>query len=293
MDLSLRQVRAFVSVAHLGSFTRAAKLLNLSQPALTVQIRKLEEALGVRLFDRNTRAVALTRTGRELAPLLQRVLSELDAVVVETRDLAARRRGVVRIAALPSFAAGVLPEIIVRFRSANPKIAFVVRDVIARGVAALVQNEEVDLGITGGRAEEPGIEVLYETQDRMHAVFPAEHPIGAARQIDLDVLAEHPLVLMDAATSVRAVVDAAFVAAGRLAMPACEVTYMSTAVGMVRAGLGVAILPASMEIRAEPALRSRPIDDPSFVRPIFVIKKAGRSLPPASEEFASLLTQEL
>ena len=116
MDLNLRQVRAFVSVAHLGSFTRAAKLLNLSQPALTVQIRKLEEALGVRLFDRNTRAVALTRMGRELAPMLQRVLSELDAMVVETRDLAAKRRGVVRIAALPSFAAGVLPEIIVRFR---------------------------------------------------------------------------------------------------------------------------------------------------------------------------------
>src|SRR3954464_14685732 len=74
MDLSLRQIRAFVSVAHLKSFTRAAALLHLSQPALTVQIRRLEEALGVKLLDRNSRTVELTRVGRALAAVLQRLL---------------------------------------------------------------------------------------------------------------------------------------------------------------------------------------------------------------------------
>ena len=107
MDLSLRQIRAFVSVAHLKSFTRAANLLHLSQPALTVQIRRLEDALAVRLLDRNTRTVELTRVGRELAPVFQRLLRELDTVVIDTRDLAAKRYGVVRIAALPSVAAGL------------------------------------------------------------------------------------------------------------------------------------------------------------------------------------------
>src|SRR3954465_11417961 len=91
MDLSLRQIRAFVSVAHLKSFTRAAALLHLSQPALTVQIRRLEEALGVKLLDRNSRTVELTRVGRELAPVLQRLLRELDSVVIDTRGQAARR----------------------------------------------------------------------------------------------------------------------------------------------------------------------------------------------------------
>ena len=81
MDLSLRQLRAFVSVAHLKSFTRAASVLHLSQPALTVQIRRLEEALAVRLLDRNTRAVELTRVGRDLVPVFQRLLRELDTVV--------------------------------------------------------------------------------------------------------------------------------------------------------------------------------------------------------------------
>jgi DNA-binding transcriptional LysR family regulator len=110
MDPDLKQIRSFVAVAQLESFTRAASLLHVSQPALTVQIRNLEDALGLRLFDRNTRTVALTRIGRDLLPALQRILRDLDAVVAEARDVATQRRGIVRLAALPSFAAGILPR---------------------------------------------------------------------------------------------------------------------------------------------------------------------------------------
>jgi DNA-binding transcriptional LysR family regulator len=156
MDLNMRQVRAFVSVAHLKSFTRAATLLHISQPALTVQIRKLEEILGIRLLDRNSRTVDITRVGRELIPIFQRILHELDNVVVDTRALATQQHGVVRIAALPSFAAGLLPGIISRFRKANPRITFVVKDAIASKVNASVRSEEVDIGITGGGAFGPG-----------------------------------------------------------------------------------------------------------------------------------------
>src|SRR3954471_3893598 len=290
MDLSLRQIRAFVSAAHLQSFTRAASLLHLSQPALTVQIRRLEEALGVKLLDRNSRTVELTRVGRELAPVLQRLQRELDSVVIDTRDLAAKRHGVVRIAALPSVAAGLLPDAIAAFREANPRVNFVLKDVIASRVLSLVRTEEVDLGIMGGELVEPGIEVICTAQDRIHVVFPAEPPIGTVPEVTLDVLASHPLILMDPDTSVRAIVDGVFIAAGRLPIPACEATYMMTAVGMVRAGLGLAILPASArEVRAEPSSRSRPIDEPGFERPVLVIKKAGRTLPPMSESFLAQL----
>src|SRR3954465_14865790 len=286
MDLSLRQIRAFVSVAHLKSFTRAASLLHLSQPALTVQIRRLEDALAVRLLDRNSRTVELTRVGRELAPVFQRLLRELDTVVIDTRALAAKRYGIVRMAALPSVAAGLLPDAIAAFREANPRVTFVLKDVITKRVLSLVRSEEVDLGVLGGDLVEPDIEIICAAQDRMHVVFPAEHPIGAVAEGTLDGLASQPLVLMDPDTSVRTIVDGAFIAAGRLPIPACEATYMMTAVGMVRAGLGLAILPASArEIRAEPSLRTRRIDEPGFERPVLVIKKAGRTLPPMAESF--------
>ena len=282
----MRQVRAFVSVAHLKSFTRAATLLHVSQPALTVQIRKLEESLGVRLLDRNSRTVDITRVGRELVPIFQRILHELDSVVVDTRALATQQHGVVRIAALPSFAAGLLPGIISRFRKANPRMTFVVKDAIASRVNASVRSEEVDIGITGGELSDPDLEVLHAAEDRMHVVFPHQHPLEGRRKVTLEDIAEYPLILMDADTSVRAIVDAAFVAAGRLPIPACEATYMMTAVWMVKAGLGITILPASAkEVRAEPSLKSRVINDAAFVRPIAIIKKANRTLPPATGLF--------
>ena len=294
MEPDIKQIRAFATVAHLGSFTRAANLLHLSQPALTVQIRNLEEALGVRLFDRNTRTVALTRLGRDLLPAFQRILQDLDAVVSEARDVAAMRNGIVRLAALPSFASGILPEIIARFRAEHPAISFAIHDVIASGVIAQVREEQVDLGLTGGHIVDTDLEALFTTHDDMHVVYPAGHPLEDAKRIDVEALARHPLILMHPTTSVRAVVDAAFLAAGRQPIVAVEATYMSTAVGMVRAGLGAAILPGSaMEVRAETSLRSRAVEDPRFTREISLIKKTERTLPPAAESFARALVEAL
>jgi DNA-binding transcriptional LysR family regulator len=149
-----------------------------------------------------------------------------------------------------------------------------------------VRSEEADIGITGGEPSDADIETLHLSTDRMHVVYPQRHPIARRRKISLEDLAEFPLILMDSETSVRAIVDSAFVAAGRLPIPACEATYMMTAVGMVRAGLGISVLPASAkEIKAEPSLRSRPIDDPAFERRVAVVKKRNRTLPPATQSF--------
>lgn len=286
MDLNLRQVRAFLSVAHLKSFTRAAGLLHLSQPALTVQIRNLETALGARLLDRTSRSVEITRMGRELLPVLQRTLRELDEAVANARELGAGRGGTVRVAALPSYAASFLPGVILTCRRTNPALSFVVRDAIASRINAMVQAEEVDLGITGGEVADGQIEALHTTADRLCLIYPAAHPIGRKRRITLSDLTDLPLVLTNPGTSLREVIDAAFIQIGRTPTLACEVTYMMSAVAMVRAGLGLSILPASArEIRAERGLRARPIDDPAFFRAVSIIKKKGRTLPPASAAF--------
>ncbi|HEV7260357.1 MAG TPA: LysR substrate-binding domain-containing protein [Bosea sp. (in: a-proteobacteria)] len=286
MNFDVRQLRAFIAVAEHGSFTRAAMVLNLSQPALTVQVRALEEALGLRLFDRNTRNVALTRLGRELLPELRRILRELEALLDQTRQLARMAGGMVRIAVLPSFASSLLPDVIAGFRTLHPEIGFTLRDVIASGVAELTLAEEVDLGITGGPIEDAALELLMSSVDRMHAVFPAGHALDDGTSPSLAAVLRHPLVLMSRTTSVRAVVDAAIAAEGLSAEVAAEATYMSTAVGMVRAGMGIAILPeTAMEIGALPMLHSVLIDDPRLARSISVIKRRGRTLPPASSAF--------
>lgn len=294
MDLSFRDIRAFIAVAQTGSFTRAAARLHLSQPALTVQIRRLETTVGVRLFDRNSRSVALTPTGRELLPLLQKSLHDMEHVLIDARALGDGSSGVVRIACLPTFAASVLPELVQQVNKAVPRAGFYVRDVVASMVNTLVRNEEVDIGLTGGELTDPAFEVLHAGGDRLVAVFPKGHALARRKRITLVDLASVPLVLTAQGTSVRAVVDNAFANQNCTPEIACEPTYMMTAVAMVRAGLGVTILPASArEVRAEPELQVRPVDDPAFLRPIALIKKRGRTLPPITETFVAAVIQKL
>lgn len=294
MDLNLRDIRAFIAVAQTGSFTRAAARLHLSQPALTVQIRRLEETVGVRLFDRNSRNVALTPTGRELLPLLQKSLHDMEHVLIDARALGDGSSGTVRIACLPTFAASVLPELIQQVKAAVPRAGFHVRDAVAGVVETLVRNEEVDIGLTGGELNNAEIDVLYAGADHLVAVLPARHALARRKRVSLTDLASVPLVLTAQGTSVRAVVDGAFASGGCTPEIACEPTYMMTAVAMVRAGLGVTILPASArEVRAEPELRVRPIDHDAFLRPIALIKKRGRTLPPVTQTFVAMLLQRL
>jgi DNA-binding transcriptional LysR family regulator len=295
MNVTLMQINAFLTVARFGSFTKAAQLLHLSQPALSVQIQQFEEGLGLRLFDRNTRHVDLTRAGRDLAPLLQRLMQEFEAVVVNAQDISGKRQGIVRFGCLPSLASTYIPEAMAQFRKVHPQVSFVLRDAVGRRIVSMVRADEVEFGITDGEPNWPDFETFELSQDEMQVVFPNSHPIARRKKVTLSEIAEYPLVFLDPETNSRIMLDDALAAVNRLVMPACEVTYISTAVGMVRAGLGLAIL-SSLSIRATNLksisdVRSRRIDDPAFVRRISLIKKAGRSLTPSAQAFVDLLIE--
>lgn len=292
MRPNLAQIRSFVAIAKAGSFTGAARTIHLSQPALTVQIRQLELLLGVRLIDRDTRSVNLTRIGRELAPIFERVLHELDSVIAGAQQLASKRHGVVRLACLPSFAASVLPPAIVAFRRQHPAVQFVLRDGVGGKVVALVKADAVDFAIAGGEIEDPELAANILMRDRLHAVYRSPHALDREKTITAEALARHPLILMDEDSTVRAITNRAFREAACAVKPVIEATYMATAVGMVRVGLGVALLPSTAnESRPTGRLKSRPIAGKNFERPIFVVRKAGRTLPPTSDAFLTMLSE--
>ena len=283
LDLNFRHFQAFVTIARLNSFTRAAKALNLSQPALTKQVRQLEESLGVRLFDRDTRTVALTHIGKELKPVIGQLLHEIEGVVFNTREMAAKSRGIIRVAALPSLCSSILPAAIAGFCEIHPGISVVLRDVVAERVVSMVKAEEVDFGVgTPGGDADVRFSVLLS--DRMVVGFPKGHPLQQSKAVRLRQLVRLPLVLMAADSSVRKLVDEAFASIGQLIRPAYEATYMSTAAGMVKAGLGVTILPSSAIQMGELAgLVTRPISHPAITRELGILEKSGRSLSPAAE----------
>jgi DNA-binding transcriptional LysR family regulator len=293
MNFTLRELEAFLGIARFGNFTRAARSLNMSQPALTVRIRHLEDALGVRLLDRTTRSVALTRSGRELLPVVERVLGEINAVALNVRDLAGPRRGVVAVAALPSIASTLLPGTVAAFKARYPGITVRLRDGVAQRVTALVKSGEVDFGIGSPTRRDPELRTAVLMDDPVSVVFPPGHRLERPTPVLLEDLLSSPLILMDSAYSVRTLVERAFESIGRSVVPAYEVSYVSTALGLVKAGLGIAVLSRSATGEAAElvGLRAARIEHPALVRRISVIESVRRSLSPAAQQLVGAIRE--
>lgn len=292
MNLTLRDLEAFLGVAQFGNFTRAARALHMSQPALTVRIRHLEDALGVRLIDRTTRSVALTPVGREFLPRVERVLGEIEAVAGNARDLAGRRLGLVTVAALPSVASTLLPATIVAFKDGHPGVTVRVRDGVAQRVSSLVKSGEADFGIGSPLKRDPELRFSSLMTDPLGAVFRPGHPLERRRRVRLRDLVACPLIVMDAEYSVRALIERAFESIGRPMLPAYEASYVPTALGLAKAGLGVAIIAYSAADAAATqaaGLRARIIEHPSLLRQIGLIESVGRSLSPAAQQLAATI----
>jgi LysR family transcriptional regulator, carnitine catabolism transcriptional activator len=295
MNLTLRDLEAFRGVARFGSFTRAARALNMSQPALTVRIHHLEDALGVRLIDRTTRSVTLTDVGREFLPTVERVLGEIDAVAVNVRELANGHRGSVTVAALPSVASTLLPDTIAAFKVRHPGVAVRVRDGVAERVTGLVKSGEADFGVGSPTRRDPDLRVSALMHDPLGVAFRPGHPLERRKHVRLRDLLGCPLILPDSDHSVRVLIERAFESLGRSVAPAYEASYVPTALGLAKAGLGVAVIAYSADAGASQAagLRARVIEHPALVRQISLIESARRSLSPAARDLAAVVRTTL
>lgn len=290
MKQGFRQIRAFLQAAESGSFTQAASALHVSQPALTVQIRQLEEELGVRLFDRDRRRVTLTPEGRNMLAPLQRILDEFQSAVAQAHDLAGLRRGRLTVAALPSIAAAWLPDLIRDFRAVHPGIEIRVADVPAARLQTLVRDEEADLGLGPWISRDRALRFEALLEDRMHVFFPAGHALAVSRQPTLKGLARYPHIVTSPGTSVREALHRALEDGGLDIEVACEVAYLSTAIGMVRAGLGIAILPLSTLSAAScQGLEHRPVANAHLRRRLGLITAKRKTPSPAARAFIAAL----
>jgi len=290
MDAAVRHFKAFLAIVRLGNFTRAAAELHVSQSALTVQIRQLEQALGVRLFDRNRRQVALTQTGRAMLPSIERIATEIDSVLRGSQGIAELKRGAVSIAALPSVTSGLLPRAIHRFTKRYPDISIRVHDVVAKQIINLVAAEEVDFGIGSLVGKTPGLVAQKLAVDRLCAFVPADHPLAQKQSIALTNLVQQTLVLTRRESSVRELFARALARARLTADPAYEVNYISSALAFTRAGLGIAVLPeSSVGLVPERLVRCIPIKSADLTRHISILRKSGRSLTPTAEAFVQSL----
>lgn len=292
MISDLRHIRAFLAAARIGNFTRAANELHVSQSAFTVQIRQLEDALGVTLFDRGKRRIALTSAGKEIVVPLERILIEMESIVGRTRQLAGLRRGIVSIAVLPSIASQVLPAVIREYTQRYPGIVVQIKDLVAEKLIEAVKKEEADFGIGSRIGSDRDLKATLLLTDRLCAFVPKSHLLGRSGSVTLKELISQPLILTGKDSSVRELVERALKRERIQPKIAYETNYMSTAVSMVRAGLGIAILPefASSEEHSGD-IRTVAISKPLLSRKIEVITRKDRSLSPAAVKMTELLKE--
>jgi LysR family carnitine catabolism transcriptional activator len=282
MNLSTRQLRAFLHLAEQRSFTRAAALTHLSQPAFSALIRSLEDELGARLFDRTTRSVELTAEGRAFEAAARRVLREADEALADVQGLAARQRGRVSLAVLPALAAGWLPDVLARFHAQWPGIQFDVADVLSEDCIERVRSGRADLALAATRADTPELRTELFCTDGFHLVCRRDHPLATQATVKLADLAGHPMIQLARSSSVRQYVEAAVHPLQLNTM--MELDQLSTVAGMVRAGLGVSVVPALTLFHFEHAeLATRPLPGRGLRRQIFLVRRRDRGLSVAAQ----------
>lgn len=291
---SMRQLRAFAAVYHLRKVSAAAEQLSVTQSAVSLSLRQLEDGLGARLFDRTTRTLQATQAAHEAIVLAERILRDAEALGAGTLELSQLRRGRVSVAVTPTLAELLLPAAVVRFRERHPGIHIDINDCAPDQFVARVVGEQVDFGI--GVPEQAGADVDTDTlvRDHLGVVCPAGHPLAGRTRLRWADLDGHPVITVRPGYGVRPLIDASAARAGVRLRVVHEVTFLSTALWMTECGLGVSIMPSAYALHAPiEGLVLRPLSHPRVSRDIVVVSKRGHTLSLAARAFVKEVQQSL
>lgn len=291
---TIRQLRAFKAVYQLRKLSAAAEQLALTQSAVSVLIRQLEEGLGARLFDRTTRSLQPTQAGQDAIVVAERILRDVDTLGSSFMDLSTHKRGRVCIAVTPTLAGMVLPEVVQVFSARYPHIQVLVDDVAPDQFLSRVVGEHVDFGI--GTPERSGGEIEQQPlmRDTLCVVCAPAHPLARLRQVRWADLAGVPLITARPGYGVRQLVEASAARAGIVLDVVNEVSFQSTALWLALSGQAVALVPtAYAQCAAHPGLVIQPLRKPLVSRDVYIVSKRGRSLSQACQSFIAVLREEL
>ncbi|MGZ5866133.1 MAG: LysR substrate-binding domain-containing protein, partial [Xanthobacteraceae bacterium] len=245
--MDLRDLQSFIAVAEELSFTRAALRLHIAQPPLSQRIKLLEQELGARLFNRTKRRVSLTDAGSALLPFASQILNTSNLAVETVQAIAAGRSGKIAIGAFYSAIYTVLPQIIRPFAASHPSVEIQIREMVVTQQIKALREGSIDLGIIRGYPQ-PDIRTLDLIEECMIAAIHVDHPLASRKTVSLRALASEPIITLDPAynSEFYAMTNAAFASHGIAANIARQAPDMHLVLGLVSAGLGVALVPSSL-----------------------------------------------
>jgi len=279
--MELRHLRYFVAVATTQNFTRAAELLNISQPPLSRQIAQIEEEVGTRLFERGSRPVKLTEAGRFFLTHATRLLEHADDLPKLTRRVANVERRLV-IGFVASTLYGALPAVIRRFRRTFPNIELSLAEMSTVAQLQALHTGAIDVGFGRIRLDDPTVKREVLREERLMVALSDDHPLCALTQpLSLRQLAREPLIIYPRRPrpSYADQVLSAFKDRGIDHPDVHEVQELQTALGLVAAGVGVALVPASVERLRRDEVVYRSLDDATVVSPIIMSTRLADDSP--------------
>jgi DNA-binding transcriptional LysR family regulator len=290
MKIDTLGVQAFVAIAESGSFSRAAAALSLTQSALSRRLRGLETYLGVRLIERTTRTVALSRSGEGFLPQARRLLAELAASLNEIRETGNAMRGDVTLACVPTMGVHYLPEVLREYAVQFPNNRIRLLDHASSAVAEAVLSREAEFGINVARLRHADLDSTPLLQDSFVLVCRRDHALARHRRVSWQQLKGHRLIFPGASSSNEPLLEQALGVEHRSLAIFYEVQRSSTAVGLVAQGVGIAVVPRlAMQDGAYPSLRVVDLVAPTVSRTFNLLTRKGAVLSPAARNLYELL----
>lgn len=294
MNLSMRQMRAFLHVARIGNFTRAAEQAHMTQAGLSTLVREMERQLGARLFDRTTRMVVLTAAGRRLLPVVERVLGELDEVTGRLGAEGEEARQTLRIAATPLVSSHLLPWVFASFRAAHPQVVLRLFDADLRDVEAMVAAGEADLGLGFFFKAAAGLDRTpvgrFELMRVTQAAADGE-PVGTA---PWSALRGATLIGLPPGNPIQKVIERQLGEIGLADAQRPAFNFFGTLISMVEAGFGTAVMPTfAMAACRRHRVRTAVLVKPRVGLDFYRIARRGTHETEAMRAFAATLAQAL
>jgi LysR family carnitine catabolism transcriptional activator len=291
--MTVKQLRAFLAVAQTLSFAQACKRLHLSQPALSLAIKTLEESLGGALLVRTTRSVALTPEGETLLPIARRLLADWDNAEELLRQHFTLQLGKLAVAAMPSFAGNRLPAALKAFRDAHPRINVAVHDVINEQVLEMVRDRRVELGVCFEPAALDGLQFTALYNDRFVAVVPAGGALAGREALSWADLLGQPFIALQRPSAVRLLLEDSIAARyGKLPV-AFESHQLATVGRMVAEGLGVSAVPSLCRQQMEElGACCLPLGEPQVARRVGLLHLVGHQLSSAAQAMSDTLLRQ-
>ncbi len=292
--MNFYQLAYFKKVSETNSISRAAEELLITQPAVSKQIKALEDELSVRLFDRIGKKVYLTRTGEVLYSHADRILRSVEEAKTAVRDMSAECSGELVIGTSDHISIHRLPGVLKTFINAFPKVELKLRCHRSETILDMVNRNLVDLGVITLPRPAPHLVTKIIWKDPMSVVFLKDHPLAAFQTVRLRDVAKYGMILTEAGTETRRMIDEAFSRKGLAPNIAMEAAYLETVKSLVKAGLGISVLPnkaVETEVQGGVLAKST-IADATLSRDLGVVYLKGKFLSKPAKEYLKMLYLE-